>query len=204
MESQSQSQFDDNWRENVAANKPLADAITQAPSIDLYSAIRGIFDASGNIDFDPNAEQAQAQSEALAELLNTGRPSESIATETEQPDFPTNCPVITFVLVDPVVDEIGRIDNLASAITFNENNELIRDQAFENALSEAITGTAVVGRIELVNDEDITPEEGEARANSLKSVLRAEGLAEEDTLVALREMDTTETDTEKRIKLILR
>jgi len=196
--------FDDSWRENVAANKPLADAIAQAPSIDLYSAIRAVFDASGNANFDPNAEQARAQSEALANLLNTGRPTEITASETEQSDFPTNCPVITFVLVDPVVDVIGRIDDLASAVNFNENNEVIRDQAFEQALIEAITGEAVVDRIELANEEELAPEVAAARANSLKNVLLAEGLAKENTLVEIRRIDATKTNSEKRIKLILR
>jgi hypothetical protein len=206
MESLSQSKFDERWRENVAANKPLSDAIAQAPSIDLYSAIRGVFDANGNADFDPNAEQARAQNEALAKLLNTGRPSASTANETEQSDFPVNCPVITFVLVDPVGDVIGRIDNLSAAVNFSPNNELIRDDAFENALREVVASAVVVDRIELAlaDNEDVAPAVAEARANSLKNVLLAEGLAEENTLVEIQRIDATATNSAKPINLVLR
>jgi hypothetical protein len=204
MESQSQSTFDTNWQKNVAANDPLTEAIKNAPSIDLYSAISAVFDANGNADSNLDAEQVRAQSEALAELLKTGKPSASTTNETEQSDFPTNCPVITFVLLDPVTDVIGRIGNLASAVNFNENNEVIRDQAFENALSEAAASAVVVERIELARDDDLAQEVAEARANSLKSALLAEGLAEENTVVEIQRKDAAEKETEKRIKLILR
>lgn len=205
MESRIAESFEASWQANLSANLSLTNAIGQARAIEYYSIVRGKLGDDGNIEFRPNEEQTLAQSKTLAALLNTQKPSEYFSSVTEIPDFPTMCPVITFVLLDPVFDSRAKIEDLTAALKFNENNELIRDQAFEHALREAVVSAAVVDQIELtvVANEDLTPAVAKVRANALKKVLLAEGLAKDNTQVKVKRIDAT-TESVKRINLLVR
>lgn len=81
---------------------------------------------------------------------------------------------------------------LARNVSFDENNEVVRDANFNAALEKVIANEAKVKSLELVSVESTSDADAEARAKALLKVLKDEGVANNNAKLVVRAADASE------------
>lgn len=201
--SRSEQQFANNWQTHLEANPQLANAISQAPSLNGYSVVRLTVDPNGNTSSDPSVDQARGQAAAMHGLLNSSRPAVFVAQQSDNQRFPTSCPVVTFILLDPLTDSPA-IGNFTRVVRFNQNNELIRGPQFETAIKAFAESGEKVDGIEVAYDNDGDKKAAELRAKVLKAALVEQGLANRNTKVKAIQRERNDSPVRRQVNLVMR
>lgn len=206
MVASSRQIFDNNWRGYLSASDSLRSAISGAPRIEFYSMTRQTIDNNGNPSSNPNADEAKDQNTALAELMNTSRPTQHFGAQTSRDGFPSNCPVVTFVVIDPAQRVTENRNDLGANVKFNDNNEVLRDEQFDKAVDNLVSVSARVDEIEILSS-DAQPASlkiAETQARSVKKILQEKGVATRMTRVSARAPTRVEINKRHRISLLLK
>lgn len=205
-EASSRQLFDSRWQAHLAASDALRSAISGAPRIDYYSVVRQNFNSDGNAQHSPDAEDVKAQNTTLSELMKTNRPVTNFGIESSRDGFPSNCPAITFVIVDPAQRETDISNDLGTVVKFNDNNEVIRDQQFEVVAGRLVSESAKVEGIEMVseNAQPASLKVADLRAREVKKVLQEKGIATRLTKVSVRAPTKEDKKNGRKLTLLMK
>lgn len=198
----SQQSFVNRWEEYLQNNGLLQSAIKNDRGVEFHSIVKPIVDQNGNVNHQPDSDIAKEQNQQFAQLMKLDNTSH-FGLNAIRSRFPVNCPIITFIIVDPAPREVIITNDLAAAVRFDENNNVIRDAQLEAAMKEMADNSARVGSIEIVSESD-TPgslKKADAQARSLKKVLRETGISNQQAKVAARAPNSVEKSLQNRLTL---
>jgi len=168
-----------------------------------------------------NLAEAKAQGVKLQQLMGINSGGVHVATNNINVNFPVNCKVLTllvvlrnfnvsFVAATHAVATAARATassgdtntatvqpaltvELARNVTFDENNEVVRDERFLAALEKAAAQDNKVKSLDLVSIDSKTDADAEARAKALLKVLKEEGVANNNAKLVIRAADEKES-----------
>ncbi|WP_342807654.1 hypothetical protein [Alteromonas sp. M12] len=204
-EASSRQLFMNNWQSHLSTNIALRELLNNGSAISFYSSIKPIVVAHGNFEYKPNVDQTKRQNEVIAELLNlSDSPNHSIMA-SQRTSFPSNCPVITFVIITPSLI-IGVVPgDLARVVRFDDNNEVIRDAALEKEIKNLTESSTQIKTIELVSKDDsaASVKTADKQARALKKVLQEAGLATRMATIKARTPTLAEKNMDKKLLLNL-
>jgi len=205
-EASSRQLFDSRWRAHLSGSDALRSAISGAPRIDFYSLVRPNFNGDGSTQYSPDADDVKAQNTVLSELMQINRPVSNFGIESNRDNFPSNCPAITFIIVDPAQRETDIVKELESGVKFNANNEVIRDIQFEAASSRLVSISARVEGIEMIseNAQPAAMKVADLRAREVKKALQEKGLATRLTKVTVRAPTKEDKKIGRKLSLLMK
>lgn len=209
LESGSQQAFLNNWRQYLEASPSLASAINGQQTIGFYSSVKQTTNADGNASHSPDEAEVKTQSEKLARVMDIGTSRAHFAHLSQRDSFPVDCPVITFIVVDPAQQSLVVTAGLARATRFDDNNEVIRDDTFEASIRELKSNSTQITEIELLSDdknaESVKAADARARAltraRALKKILQEEGISTRMAKVSGRAPTPKESNSTERLLL---
>jgi hypothetical protein len=201
----SQQSFVANWQSQLQGSSVLQDAIKNDRGVEFHSVVKPNVDQNGNTQHQPDSDIAKAQNQVLGHLMNIDN-TQHYGLDGSRNTFPVNCPVITFVIVDPAPREVAITNDLASAVRFDDNNNVIRDAQLEAAMKEMADNSTRVSSIELVSESDApaSVKKAEAQARSLKKVLQETGISNQQAKVAARAPSIDEKSLQNRLTLAIK
>ncbi|GAC13041.1 hypothetical protein [Aliiglaciecola lipolytica] len=203
VEAGSQQLFVNNWQAHLSQNVALQEMLNSASAISVYSSVKPSLGEDGSPEHIPNADNAKAQNEVLAELMSLGDATNHFALASKRTSFPSNCAVISFVILTPG-QIIGAIPgDLAKIVRFDDNNEVVKDEKFNAAVKELIEKETQIKTIELVSKDgsDAAVKVADTQARALKKVLQAEGLATRMATINARAPTSVEKNMENKLFL---
>ena len=195
--------FAQNWNSALQNNPQLAAAMGRVRTLTVYSAVQLTTDNNGNVEANPNAEQARQQASNLAALMSLPPTTGFVARETDSRQFPSQCPVATFVVVDTLTTNAA-VGELIRAVRFTQNHELMRGPQFEKAMKAMSDSGENVTEVELAYDNDGDKPAAQARAKALKAALVEQGLAARNAKVTVIKRDRNASVARKQVNLVLR
>ena len=171
--------FVENWKNYVDDSVALQNALNGKQKIGFFSVIKQSKDASGNSTYQPNVATTIQQLEILAESMSVTAEKTFLASESNRDVFPSNCNVITFVVVDPAPAVIVVTPSIEKDVKFTAANEVVRDEAFEAIIADYVRTDTKITEIEVFAEDDSAEsrKKADAQARALKKALQEEGIS---------------------------